>query len=45
MLSDGKFLFIGKVGDDKAIVQAPLSPRPVVMTRPELERSGTARSF
>src|SRR6516225_3978226 len=36
-LNDGKFLFIGKVGDDKAIVQSPLSPRPVVMTRAELE--------
>jgi subfamily B ATP-binding cassette protein HlyB/CyaB len=36
-LNDGKFLFIGKVGDDKAIVQSPLSPRPFVMTRAELE--------
>jgi ATP-binding cassette, subfamily B, bacterial HlyB/CyaB len=36
-LNDGKFLFIGKVGDDKAIVQSPLSPRPAVMTRSELE--------
>jgi ATP-binding cassette, subfamily B, bacterial HlyB/CyaB len=36
-LNDGKFLFIGKVGDDKAIVQSPLSPRPFVMTRTELE--------
>jgi subfamily B ATP-binding cassette protein HlyB/CyaB len=38
VLDDGQFLFIGKVGDDKAIVQAPLSLRPVVMTRPELEK-------
>jgi subfamily B ATP-binding cassette protein HlyB/CyaB len=37
VLNDGSFLFIGKVGDDKAIVQSPLSPRPVVMPRPELE--------
>jgi subfamily B ATP-binding cassette protein HlyB/CyaB len=37
VLKDGKFLFIGKVGDDKAIVQSPLSPRPFVMTRVELE--------
>jgi ATP-binding cassette, subfamily B, bacterial HlyB/CyaB len=37
VLNDGKFLFIGKVGDDKAIVQSPLSPRPFVMTRAELE--------
>jgi subfamily B ATP-binding cassette protein HlyB/CyaB len=36
-LNDGKFLFIGKVSDDKAIVQSPLSPRPFVMTRVELE--------
>jgi subfamily B ATP-binding cassette protein HlyB/CyaB len=36
-LNDGKFLCVGKVGDDKAIVQSPLSPRPVVMTRAELE--------
>jgi subfamily B ATP-binding cassette protein HlyB/CyaB len=39
VLKDGSFLFIGKVGDDKAIVQSPLSPRPVVMPRPELEKS------
>jgi ATP-binding cassette, subfamily B, bacterial HlyB/CyaB len=39
VLNDGSFLFIGKVGDDKAIVQSPLSPRPVVMPRPELEKS------
>ena len=38
VLNDGKFLFIGKAGDDKAIVQSPLSPRPVVMTRAELEK-------
>jgi ATP-binding cassette, subfamily B, bacterial HlyB/CyaB len=43
-LNDGKFLFIGKVGDDKAIVQSPLSPRPVVMTRAELEHVWTATS-
>jgi hypothetical protein len=35
VLNDGSFLFIGKVGDDKAIVQSPLSPRPVGMPRPE----------
>src|SRR5437016_4104184 len=32
-LRDGGFLFLGKVGDDKAIVQSPLSPRPALMTR------------
>ena len=36
-LRDGGFLFLGKVGDDKAIVQSPLSPRPELMTRAELE--------
>src|SRR6266850_4798892 len=36
-LRDGGFLFLGKVGDDKAIVQSPLSPRPALMTRAELE--------
>jgi ATP-binding cassette, subfamily B, bacterial HlyB/CyaB len=37
VLKDGKFLFIGKASDDKAIVQSPLSPRPFVLTRAELE--------
>src|SRR5580692_265088 len=37
VLRDGGFLFLGKVGDDKAIVQSPLSPRPTLMTRAELE--------
>jgi subfamily B ATP-binding cassette protein HlyB/CyaB len=37
VLRDGGFLFLGKVGDDKAIVQSPLSPRPALMTRAELE--------
>src|SRR5882762_876388 len=36
-LRDGGFLFLGKVGDDKAIVQSPLSPRPELMTWTELE--------
>jgi ATP-binding cassette, subfamily B, bacterial HlyB/CyaB len=38
VLNDGQFIFIGKVGDDKAIVQWPLSSRPSVMTRAELEK-------
>jgi ATP-binding cassette, subfamily B, bacterial HlyB/CyaB len=37
VLHDGGFLFLGKVGDDKAIVQSPLAPRPTLMTRAELE--------
>jgi subfamily B ATP-binding cassette protein HlyB/CyaB len=36
-LKDGNFLFIGKVSEDKAIVQSPLSSRPEVMARPDLE--------
>jgi subfamily B ATP-binding cassette protein HlyB/CyaB len=36
MLRDGGFLILGKVGDDKAIVQSTLSPRPALMTRAEL---------
>jgi hypothetical protein len=36
-LKDGNFLFIGKVSEDKAIVQSPLSSRPEVMARSYLE--------
>jgi len=36
-LRDGGFLFLGKVGDGKAIVQSPHSPRPELMTQAELE--------
>jgi subfamily B ATP-binding cassette protein HlyB/CyaB len=36
-LKDGGFLFLGKVGDDKALVQAPSSPRPSVLGRAEFE--------
>jgi len=34
-LRDGGFLVLGKVGDDKALVQSPLSPKPELMTREE----------
>jgi subfamily B ATP-binding cassette protein HlyB/CyaB len=37
VLRDGGYLFLGKIGDDKAIVQSPLSPRFALMTRAELE--------
>jgi ABC-type bacteriocin/lantibiotic exporter with double-glycine peptidase domain len=37
VLRDGGFLPVGKVRDDKALVQEPLSPRPALMTRAELE--------
>lgn len=36
-LSEGGFLLVGKVSDDKAIVQPPLSPVPKLMTRIEFE--------
>src|SRR5215475_1659614 len=36
-LRDGGFLLLGKVGDGKALVQSPLSPRPAMMTRAEFE--------
>ncbi len=36
-LRDGGFMFLAKAADDKAIVQSPLSPRPSLMTRQELE--------
>jgi ATP-binding cassette, subfamily B, bacterial HlyB/CyaB len=36
-LKDGGFLILGKVGDDKIIVQSPASPRPTLMSRDELE--------
>src|SRR5262249_59153071 len=37
VLRDGTFLLLAKTGEDKALVQAPLSPRPTLMTRSELE--------
>ncbi len=37
VLKDGGFLFLAKVGDGKAIVQSPLSPRPSLITQAELE--------
>jgi subfamily B ATP-binding cassette protein HlyB/CyaB len=36
-LRDGGFLLLGKVGDGKALVQSPLSPRPTMMTQAEFE--------
>ncbi len=37
MLRDGGFLILGKVVDDKLLVQRPLSPQPETMTQAELE--------
>ena len=36
-LRDGGFLLVGKVSDEKVLVQAPRSPRPVLMSRAEFE--------
>jgi len=36
-LRDGGFLVLGKVSDDKALVQSPLSPKPELMGREEFE--------
>jgi ATP-binding cassette, subfamily B, bacterial HlyB/CyaB len=37
VLRDGGFLILGKVGDEKAIVQSPSTPRPALMIRDEFE--------
>jgi subfamily B ATP-binding cassette protein HlyB/CyaB len=42
-LKDGSFLVLAKVGDDKALVQAPGSPRPALMTRVEFEAAWDGR--
>src|SRR5262245_28771705 len=36
-LRDGSFIILGKLGDDKILVQQTSSPRPVLMSRAELE--------
>jgi len=36
-LRDGRFLIIGKIGDEKVLVQAPSSTRPSMMGRSEFE--------
>src|SRR5476649_2757693 len=36
-LRDGSFLVLAKIAEDKILVQNPLSPRPQVLTREELE--------
>jgi subfamily B ATP-binding cassette protein HlyB/CyaB len=37
VLRDGRFLLLGKVGEDQAIVQDPLAPRPALMSRADIE--------
>jgi subfamily B ATP-binding cassette protein HlyB/CyaB len=36
-LKDGGFMFLGKAGEDKVLVQSPASPRPTLMTQAEFE--------
>jgi len=43
VLKDGNFLIIGKVGDGKALVQSPGTPRPQIMTRAEFEAAWDGR--
>ena len=37
VVKEGGFLLLGKVGDDKVMVQSPNTPRPELMTRSDLE--------
>src|SRR5262245_1815054 len=37
VLKDGSFLLLGKIGDDRLLVQAPLEPRPRELKRKDLE--------
>ena len=37
VLRDGCFLLVGKAGEDQVLVQNPLSPRPILMSRAEFE--------
>jgi subfamily B ATP-binding cassette protein HlyB/CyaB len=43
VLRDGGFLLVGKVGDDKALIQHPLAPRPALMTKAEFEAAWDGR--
>src|SRR6202045_234208 len=36
-LKDGGFMFLGKAGEDKVLVQSPSSPRPALMNQAEFE--------
>ena len=42
-LRDGGFLILGKVGEGKALVQSPLSPRPEMMSRADFEAQWDGR--
>jgi subfamily B ATP-binding cassette protein HlyB/CyaB len=43
VLKDGGFLLLGKVGDDKVVVQSAKTPRPELMTRDDLEAIWSGR--
>jgi ATP-binding cassette, subfamily B, bacterial HlyB/CyaB len=43
VLRDGGFLLLGKVGDDKVLVQSPKSPLPTLMTRADFEAAWDGR--
>ena len=43
VLRDGGFLLIGKVSDDKVLVQSPKSPLPTLMTRADFEAAWDGR--
>jgi ATP-binding cassette, subfamily B, bacterial HlyB/CyaB len=37
ILRDGRYLILGKASEDQVLVQNPLSPRPLLMSRAEFE--------
>src|SRR6185312_6265359 len=43
VLKDGDFLLLGKVGNDKVVVQSTKTPRPALLTKDELEAMWTGR--
>lgn len=43
VLKDGDFLLLGKVGQDKVVVQSTKTPRPALMTKEELEAVWSGR--
>jgi ATP-binding cassette, subfamily B, bacterial HlyB/CyaB len=43
VLKDGGYLLIGKIGDDKAVVQSPKTPRPELMSRSDFEAAWDGR--
>ena len=37
VLRDGRYLLVGKASEDQVLIQDPLSPRPILMSRAEFE--------